>query len=104
LASRDAGRPEHRQQGGAAGYQYLQAARKPAGCTKQPEPIALWAIRRYIPSQHQSVFQAKWMPVRVKKNASKYKVVSGHVPQIRDTMRAEVERLVEEIKQVCRAG
>jgi hypothetical protein len=32
-------------------------------------------------------------------NASKYKVVGGHAPQIRDPMRAEVERLVEEIKQ-----
>jgi hypothetical protein len=34
-----------------------------------------------------------------KENASKQKSIGGPAPQIREPMRAEVERLVEEIKQ-----
>jgi hypothetical protein len=45
---------------------------------KPRQPIALCAARRYIPRSIEN---------------------SGLAPQIRDTMRAEVERLVEEIKQ-----
>jgi hypothetical protein len=48
-------------------------------------------------------FRAKWLPVRVKKthqdNASRQETIGGLKPQIREPMRAEVERLVEEIKQ-----
>jgi hypothetical protein len=43
-------------------------------------------------------FRAKWVPVRVKKTRQK-KTIWRVIPQIREAMRAEVERLVEEIKQ-----
>jgi hypothetical protein len=56
---------------------------KPAGA--KPGPIALCAIRGYIPATHR-VFERQ-------------ETSSGFKPQIRETMRAEVERLVEEIKQ-----
>jgi len=50
----------------------------PAGVKKTRQPIALCGERRYIPRSIEH---------------------GGPVPQIREPMRAEVERLVEEIKQ-----
>jgi hypothetical protein len=50
----------------------------PVGVKKPSQPIALCAARRYILASIRN---------------------SGPAPQIRETMRAETERLVEEIKQ-----
>jgi len=60
-------------------------------------PIALCRIRRYIRRSHPVAFSREVGPVRVKKTRQTLKVAVH--PQTEETMRAEVERLVEEIKQ-----
>jgi hypothetical protein len=70
---------------------------EPVRAKKTREPIALCGVRRYIPSTT-IAFSSEVDPVRVEKTRpNKSQAAAG--PQIREPMRAEVERLVEEIKQ-----
>jgi hypothetical protein len=60
--------------------------------------IALCGAGRYIPLKLKR-FRAKWIPVRARKTRQTKDHQQRFQPQTEETMRAEVERLVEEIKQ-----
>jgi hypothetical protein len=70
---------------------------KPVRAKKTREAIALCGVRRYIPLTTVA-FSSEVDPGSRKENAPN-KRLAARGPQIREPMRAEVERLVEEIKQ-----